>query len=329
MGTFDLIVVICNGIEILNIFDLKVGYLRVFRALRAVRALRILRILRSFRILRLMAASIASSMVSPLWAFVLLVLVMYMFAIILLQGAEDFVRNTEPMPSETLENLREDFGNILVTIFSLTQAISGGRSWGEFVQPYMTISPWYGVVFTVFVVFVVFGVLNILTGLFVASTGDLYKYDKELLIQEELCQQEAVINQIRSLFVEIDTDKSGTISSQELKGHLQDRRVQAYFSVLHIDVSRAEGLFRLLDKDGSGDISIEEFIMSCLRLKGHARSVDMASMLFEHKRVYRMMRGLLAGLDNDVRRLTHQIHEWRVEHDQGLMRQSIEAECKF
>merc|ERR1712241_632393 len=113
---------------------------------------------------------------------------------------------------------------------------------------------------------------------------------------------------------EIDTDKSGTISFQELKGHLQDRRVQAYFSVLQIDAGRAEGLFRLLDKDGNGDISIEEFIMSCLRLKGHARSLDMASMLFEHKRLYRMMKGLFAGLDNDVRRLTHEIHAWQVDH---------------
>merc|ERR1712032_1227853 len=162
----------------------------------------------------------------------------------------------------------------------------------------MEIGSWYGVMFSVFIVFVCFGALNILTGIFVASTGDLYKYDHELVIQEELSQQESVINQIRSLFTEIDTDKSGTISFQEMKAHLQDRRVQAYFSVLQMNVTKAEGLFKLLDKDGDGAISIDEFIMNCLRLKGNARSIDMVSMLAEHKRLYRMIRFLFDDLDS-------------------------------
>merc|ERR1719362_2168523 len=132
------------------------AYLRVVRGMRAVRALRILRLLRSFRILRLMTVSIASSLASLLWAFVLLVLLMYVFGVILLQGAGDFLRSEEQVPDDIFTALSLDFGNIALTIFSLTQAISGGRSWGEYSQPYMDISPWYGVIFTVFVVFVVF-----------------------------------------------------------------------------------------------------------------------------------------------------------------------------
>merc|ERR1712107_826755 len=52
-----------------------------------------------------------------------------------------------------------------------------------------------------------------------------------------------------------------------------------------ISVSEAWGLFRLLDLDNSGGVDIHEFTMGCLRLKGEARTIDVATMMYENKRV--------------------------------------------
>jgi len=310
---FDLFVVTCNLVEMANILDVNLGFLRVFRALRAARALRLMRIFRVFRELRLMTASIMASMRSLVWAFLLMLIVMYIFAVILLQGAGDFMRQSLTRDENNLhdligQELETNFATILKTTYSLTQAISGGRSWGEYADIFLEINPLYGVVFGVFIVFMVFGVLNILTGVFVESTRNLASFDQDLVIQEELSLRESTINQIRALFGEIDTDKSGTISMKELKENLDDERVKAYFGVLQMDVSEAEGLFSLLDKDGSGEVSIMEFIMSCMRLKGQARSIDMASMMYESKRLYRMVNEALSQLDSDVKNLALQIH---------------------
>mmetsp|Transcript_125821 Transcript_125821/g.245408 ORF Transcript_125821/g.245408 Transcript_125821/m.245408 type:complete len:648 (+) Transcript_125821:43-1986(+) len=309
---FDFMVVTCNVIELANAVQVNLGFLRVIRTLRAARALRLMRIFRIFRQLRLMTASIMSSMTSLVWAFLLMLIVMYIFAVILLQGAADFLRdqktNNDPNMHAIRAEMKESFGSIAKTTFSLTQAVSGGRSWGEYADIFMEISVWYGAVFGVFIVFMVFGVLNILTGLFVESTRNLATYDTDLVIQEELSQRESTINQIRELFAELDMDQSGTISLQELQDNLNDERVTAYFSLLNLDVTEAEGLFHLLDTDGSGEVSIVEFIMSCMRLKGQARSIDMASMKFETKRMWRMVDKSLCKLDRDLTNLAFQIH---------------------
>jgi len=308
----------------------NLGFLRVVRALRAARALRLMRIFRIFRELRLMTASIMSSMTSLVWAFLLMLIVMYIFAVILLQGAGDFLREGRTQDdSNTYDEIRKDlenhFGTIIKTTYSLTQAISGGRSWGEYADIFLEINPWYGVVYGVFIVFMVFGVLNILTGIFVESTRNLANFDQDLVIQEELSQQESTINQIRCLFGEIDTDKSGTISLKELQDNLDDDRVKAYFALLHMDVTEAEGLFSLLDTDGSGEVSIVEFIVSCMRLKGQARSIDMAHMMFESKRLWRLVKKSLCQLDNDVKHLALQIYTSQAVKNLEAMDQTFEG----
>jgi len=250
--------------------------------------------------------------------------------VILLQGAGDFLREGRTQDdSNTYDEIRKDlenhFGTIIKTTYSLTQAISGGRSWGEYADIFLEINPWYGVVYGVFIVFMVFGVLNILTGIFVESTRNLANFDQDLVIQEELSQQESTINQIRCLFGEIDTDKSGTISLKELQDNLDDDRVKAYFALLHMDVTEAEGLFSLLDTDGSGEVSIVEFIVSCMRLKGQARSIDMAHMMFESKRLWRLVKKSLCQLDNDVKHLALQIYTSQAVKNLEAMDQTFEG----
>mmetsp|Transcript_3368 Transcript_3368/g.7728 ORF Transcript_3368/g.7728 Transcript_3368/m.7728 type:complete len:583 (+) Transcript_3368:189-1937(+) len=297
---FDLLVVVSGLVELAGVFEMNLTFLRILRSVRAIRVLRVIRIFRFFAELRWMAASIFTCLVSLIWAFILLLTVMYIFAVVLMQGAGDYLRQGQSVPDEVRIALEEDFAGIFRTIFSLTQAISGGRSWGEYAEPFVTINPAYGVGFTVFVVFVIFGVLNILTGVFVQNTSAVAHYDRELIIEEEMKRNESTTNQIRSLFSELDKDKNGTISLRELKKNLSDSRVKAYFGVMGLDVQEATGLFNLLDADESGEVGIEEFIMTCMRLKGQAKSIDLAAMLFENKKMHKLLRTTMNTVHSDI-----------------------------
>merc|ERR1712032_966874 len=79
-------------------------------------------------------------------------------------------------------------------------------------------------------------------------------------------------------------DKSGTITWDEFSKIVNDDQMKEYFMAVDIDVTEAEGLFHLLDINDSGHVGIEEFIMGCMRLKGTAKSIDLANMLYQQKR---------------------------------------------
>merc|ERR1712173_522560 len=78
------------------------------------------------------------------------------------------------------------------------------------------------------------------------------------------------------LFHEIDTSNSGYISMDEFEKHVTDPRATAYFHSMKLDVTEARLLFKMLDYDQSGFIDIEEFLIGCEKLKGEAKSLDLA-----------------------------------------------------
>merc|ERR1719189_2957837 len=60
--------------------------------------------------------------------------------------------------------------------------------------------------------------------------------------------------------------------------------LKEYVDALGISPENTRMLFRLLDKDGSGKIDLEEFCDGCLRLQGEAKSMDVHQMIFQVKR---------------------------------------------
>jgi len=215
-----------------------------------------------------------------------MLLAMFLFGMILMTAATDYIRDQKADPANlTIQMLSEWYGDVPTTLFSLLLAISGGKDWYVLAEPFSEISLIYLILFTIFVLFVMFGMLNILVGIFVEKAEELSHIDQELVIQEEMARNSSYLNQIKELFVEVDSDNSGTLTWAELNRNLQDQKVMAYFSLLGVDVGEAKGLFQLLDQDESGEVGIDEFIMGCMRLKGTAKSIDLATMLYENKRM--------------------------------------------
>ena len=66
----------------------------------------------------------------------------------------------------------------------------------------------------------------------------------------------------------VNVDGSSCISLGEFQKRLDDDRVIAYFHHLQLDVSEACTIFKLLDADRSGEVSIDEFLGGCWKLQG-------------------------------------------------------------
>jgi len=107
--------------------------------------------------------------------------------------------------------------------------------------------------------------------------------DHENAVRLKLHEKLQFTRKIRSLFMDIDASKDGVLTYHELEAHLDDEQVSAYFDSLGIDPSDAWDLFKLLDVDSSQSIDVEEFIDGCMRLRGPAKALQLAKMMYENK----------------------------------------------
>merc|ERR1719168_218379 len=83
----------------------------------------------------------------------------------------------------------------------------------------------------------------------------------------------------------MDTTGDGGISQEEMEQFLEDPDLCMYIEALGIFANDARVLFKLLDRDGSGLIDIDEFCDGCMRLKGEAKSFDVNCMIYESRKM--------------------------------------------
>merc|ERR1712048_985733 len=166
----------------------------------------------------------------------------------------------------------------------LIASISGGLDWVDASWPIYQLGGPYLVLYLAFVMFCVFGLMNILTGIFVANTREVSRIDRDLVIRAQLNDRKSFANQLKNILRPVDKDGTGTISKEEMMEHLMSDETDAYLKTLDVTVSDAQGVFKLLDVTGSGEVSIDEFVLSLMRFQGSARAVDVATLLYEGKR---------------------------------------------
>ena len=63
-----------------------------------------------------------------------------------------------------------------------------------------------------------------------------------MAIDSVISQKETMIEDMISLFLEADLDKSGTVSWVEFQGYLQDEKIKAYFMLDGRSMDHLEGI---------------------------------------------------------------------------------------
>eukprot|EP00929_Paragymnodinium_shiwhaense_P089116 TRINITY_DN4934_c0_g1_i2.p1 TRINITY_DN4934_c0_g1~~TRINITY_DN4934_c0_g1_i2.p1 ORF type:complete len:787 (-),score=174.68 TRINITY_DN4934_c0_g1_i2:126-2486(-) len=263
--------------------------IRVLRVLRIAKVVRVIRVLKFFHELRIMIDSIIGSLKVFAWAVMVLFVLFYVFGISMTSSVAEYIAAVDPdqMAFSVLDSdhplrlMSWYFGTLPRSMNSLFSAMSGGRDWIEYYEVLEPLPTVTRAQFLLFIAFSLFAVVNVVTGVFVESAIQTSGSDRESLIKEEMDQKSRYLQNMQDVFLEMDADGTGGISLDEFEEHLADTRVIAYFNALKLDVSDARMLFRLLDSDHSGAVEIEEFLLGCDKLKGEARSLDVASMRVE------------------------------------------------
>jgi len=286
----------------------SVSFLRVTRVARLFRMgkfLRAFRVVKFLRSIRSMLISISGSILHLLSALLVMCTFMLVVSLVIMQGISNDLPKVPLQPSsneQSSANLLDDssqlsipdiaklYGSVPKTMMTLFITVTGGFEWSKAAGPIVKLDLYYGVIWTAYIAFMVFGLLNVLTGIFVETAMSAMNGDRDNMIQAQLEERENLISAITTVFMTSDTNGSGQMTEQEMDVILQDPEVVAYFHAIGVDTTEAMGLFQLLDDDGSGTVSIDEFVTGFLRLKGSAKAVDMVTLMYENRKISKLLK---------------------------------------
>mmetsp|Transcript_55171 Transcript_55171/g.159771 ORF Transcript_55171/g.159771 Transcript_55171/m.159771 type:complete len:836 (+) Transcript_55171:129-2636(+) len=260
---------------------------RILRLARFARLFRLVHTVRAFHSFRIVILGIIQSMSSLYWCFFVIGFIIYMFAVFFLNGVSEHYRTTGGLTEDTLsQELNTHYGSMKAAMVTLFMTISGGIDWTDAMRPLVQLSWMYEPVFLFYIFFMFFAVLNVVVGTFVATTSEISSKDRDMMVKAELIKWEGYAKKIKEFFKEADTDKSGMLSWEEFEAHLQNSKVRAYFQALELDVTQAYALFRILDVDNTGEVTPDEFVDGCMRLKNQAKSLDIKLLMYQNEMVF-------------------------------------------
>eukprot|EP00913_Durusdinium_trenchii_P020424 g19188.t1 len=238
-----------------NIFDLS---LVVFSTLdtwtcsamfKFAKILRTIRIISFVRELSMMLESFRKCIVAMFWGLVLLMFLLYVFALIFAQGEE-----LGPMEQEMMT---DSFGSVGASMLSLYLSVTGGNDWSMYYAVMVQIGSFYPAVFLSYTFFFIFALFNILTGVFV-----------ERAITWFICDRWS-------------KDASGKITKSEFINDMKDDRIVSYMHSLGLEMHDAEHFFDII----ADHFDIDTFIEHSMAMKGSATALDMRRQLHQTAQV--------------------------------------------
>merc|ERR1712032_79095 len=177
--------------------------------------------------------------------------------------------------SDAKTELKQHWGSIMSSVFTLFMAITGGDDWANFLKAFddgaqLVLNQ---CIFCIYVAFATLVMLNLVTGVFVEGAQRIIQEDKDI----------ELVKHCRKLFKTSDTDGNGQITIQEFEAQLEDDQLHEYLAAVDLGKDDAKALFKLLDTDRSDCVSVQEFVEGCLRLRGPARSVALSALQYDFR----------------------------------------------
>eukprot|EP00747_Dinoflagellata_sp_TGD_P119330 gnl/TRDRNA2_/TRDRNA2_172999_c4_seq22.p1 gnl/TRDRNA2_/TRDRNA2_172999_c4~~gnl/TRDRNA2_/TRDRNA2_172999_c4_seq22.p1 ORF type:complete len:606 (-),score=93.26 gnl/TRDRNA2_/TRDRNA2_172999_c4_seq22:52-1869(-) len=275
---FDGIIVSLGTLDWLGLGD--VGFppslMRLVRLLRLLRMLKLLQKLSSLEALFVLIRSIKASMGALFWSFILLSIMQVMCALLLCQLLAGFIADETQDEDQRkwIFNYFGTFTNALVSSFELSLA-----NWVPICRFLKTnVSEWWALFLVVWRCMVCFAVVKTITAVFISETNKAASEDMDIIMMKKAKERAKYCGELKKIFVDLDSDASGTLDRTEFAVIVQDDYLKAWFGKLQIDVADLDHLFDIFD-DGDGNVDIEEFVEGVHRMRGYAKSMDVLALV--------------------------------------------------
>jgi len=171
------------------------------------------------------------------------------------------------------------FARTMLTMFEITL--------GNWMPPCRAlvenVSEWYLLFSLAHKLLIGFSVVSVITGVFIQETFKVATTDDKIMLMQKERAIKVHTKKMVELFSHADTDGNGALDREEFNAAMNDDSIRAWLSSMGLDVDDVDNLFTLMD-DGDEELTAEEVMKGVSRLKGPARSIDMVTLLYVHRR---------------------------------------------
>lgn len=285
-NAFDTVVVLTSVAE-LFILELAFSpsFVRIFRMARLVRSLRVLRLMRFtswVAQLRFLTLAVVHCRTMLMWAVFFLILVVFFFAVIFLDAVASYIEDA----SDTdvyVEEMGTFFGSLPMSMLTLIMAVLGGLDWWDVVRLLLEISVGYLLIFLLYVIITFLAIMNVISAIFVNDAMETASMDMDLRMKNELDKTRITIETLTSVFQDMCEHDGYSVAPSEFASHMERQEMKLFCASFGLYFTDLYSLFKSLDIDGNGLLSIDEFVIGFLRLRGGSILIEMEVSLKETK----------------------------------------------
>lgn len=83
---------------------------------------------------------------------------------------------------------------------------------------------------------------------------------------------------IYDTFLLLDEHHNGKVDFETFDKFKHNPKMLKYFKEVDLDISESQCLFDLLDTNDNGEVTCEDFVIGCIRLRGPAKALDLATL---------------------------------------------------
>jgi hypothetical protein len=260
---------------------------RLFRLAKLARGLRLANVSRFMDSLHLLLKCIAASVSILSWSIFLLLLIQCIAGMILSQLVHDIIVDPD-VDVEARHQIFRYYGTFTrsqITMFEVNLANFAPAC--RVLVDYC--GEWYAAVFLAYRCLAGYAILNVINAVFVQQTMQMAQRDHDVRIIQQEKLAHSLTAELKNVFTCLDTSNDGLLSYQELLDINEQPELKYWLTALDIDITDLRGLFKLLDMDGDGELTFDEFFQGAMRLKRTAKSVDMLSILKQLRKMNQNM----------------------------------------
>jgi len=281
---------------------------RVGRSLSIVRMVRFSKVLSKIRLLTLAVAHCGMML---MWAVLFLAVVLFIFAVIFLNAVSTHLDNSDLVDVVSFVHVfRLYFGSLPMTMLTLFMSVFGGVDWWVIAEALLSISVWYVVLFLAFMSVTVLAIMNVISAIFVNDAMETASMDMDLRLKAEVERTRLMVATLTSIFNDMSF-RGEWVTPQEFSTQMEREDMKLFCSSIGLYFTNYDSLFKLLDVDDNGVLSIDEFVIGFLRLRGGSMMIDMEVTMQEMKALVRYAmiesRGKLEAISTCVQMLQNQI----------------------